>query len=172
MQLWPCWALGVFMVYQTWKSEHRDVLKIDWKALMKFLKFMGIITAIRFVMMKFLLPEAAIEQARSLVAFLPWQTTLGVFWEDAVYTMPLVLMERVYGNEKWHKWMKYPMVGLAMVSFGVGHVYQGALIAALLSLYIPWSMGMARKYGYGTVMLGHMSYDLITLLSLKIILGA
>lgn len=172
MQLWPCWVLGVFVIYQVWKSEHREILKVDFKALGTFLKWMLFITAVRFIGLKLVAPDGMVEDARQLVNFLPWQTTLGVFWEDAVYTMPLFLLGKIHAGKKWYERLKIPLLIVAMISFGAGHVYQGGIAAIALSLYLPWSMGMAKRYGYGTVMAGHVLYDMITLLSLKVMLGA
>jgi hypothetical protein len=107
-----------------------------------------------------------------LVHFIPWQTTLGVFWEDAVHALPLVLLGKMFANKTWYKIAKWPLLAAVMCSFGAGHLYQGVLAACMLSFYIPFSMKMGEKHGFGTVMLCHMMYDLITLLSIGWIVGA
>lgn len=68
----------------------------------------------------------------------------------------------IYYAEKFlPKWIFVPIVVLSSLIFGAGHLYQGYFVAALLSLY-PYfvSYKYGKKYGYGTVMLCHITYDL------------
>ena len=175
MHLWPCWLMGLIMVIAVLCSEHRDLLKVSFSGLGKFLKWMGTITALRFLLIKgamLLQPEnPMIANIKQMVHFIPWQATFGVFWEDAVHVMPLVILARMFGEKTWYKIIQWPLLTAVMVSFGSGHLYQGALAAAGISLYILVSKKMGEKHGFGTVMLCHIMYDMITLLTLAWIVG-
>lgn len=171
-RMWPAWAMGLAMLMLVKSSKYADLLKVDKKGLLRFARWMVIITLIRFVMLRLLAPQEIIEQLRGTVNFLPWQTTLGVFWEDMCHTVPLVILGRMYAKSKWYKWARLPLLAMVMFSFGSGHMYQGVWASCMLSLYIPITMKLGKKYGFGTVMLCHMFYDMATLLSLKWIVGA
>ena len=171
-RMWPAWAMGLIMILLVKNSKHANILKVDKKGLFRFAKWMAVITLVRFIALRFLAPQELIDQLRQTVNFLPWQTTLGVFWEDMCHTVPLVILGRMYAKEKWYQRLRLPLMAMVMFSFGSGHMYQGAFASCLLSLYIPVTMKLGKKYGFGTVMLCHMFYDMATLLSLKWIVGA
>lgn len=171
LQLWPCWMLGILMVYFTWSSKYKKLLKIDPKGLLKFAGYMVFISIFRFIIFKFLSSDAMIEQARSMAHFIPWQATLGVFWEDACHAMPLVIASLMFRRSKTYAWLAKPLLLLVMFSFGAGHVYQGLLPAFAISFYVPVTMNLAKKYGFGTTMLCHIMYDMTTLLSIRWMLG-
>ena len=172
MPLWPCWMLGIIMLCTVFNSKHRDLIRVDAMGVLKFLRWMVMLTAIRFVFLKFLAPESMIEQVKFMVHFLPWQATLGVFWEDACHTLPLVLLGRIFQKSKWYSRAATPLMLGVMLSFGSGHMYQGLLASVALAFYIPFSIKLGKKYGFGTVMICHILFDLITLLSFKAIVGA
>jgi hypothetical protein len=171
LDLWPCWMLGIMMLIATFNSNHRDLLRVDISGLLRFAKMMVMVTAFRFFIFKVIAPHDMLDNVRSMVHLIPWQATLGVFWEDAVHVLPLVILGRMFGDRKWYKYISWPLLAMVMCSFGAGHTYQGLVAAIGLSFYIPFSMKMGKKYGFGTVMLSHMMYDLITLLSLAWMVG-
>ena len=171
LQLGPCWILGIVMIALTWFSQYRDVLKIDKSVIIKFAKILAIGTAARLIVFHFFAPAAVIEQMREMTKLIPWQALFGVFWEDACFSMPLVLAGLMFNKSKLWSWLSKPMLAVVMASFACGHLYQGLSSALMISLYIPFAMQMGKKYGYGTVMLCHIMYDFSTLLSLKWMLG-
>ena len=171
LQMWPCWAMGIAMIYLAYKSEHRNILRVEPKALLKFARTLAIIIGIRMLMFKFLMPESSVDSARNISNMIPWQALLGVFWEDACHTMPLALMGLAWGTRKWYPVVSKIALVAVMLAFGSGHIYQGILPAALICFYIPVTLNLAKKYGFGTVMLCHMAYDLSTLLSIRWMLG-
>lgn len=171
MHLWPCWLMGLIMLVAVFFSEHRDLLKVSFTGLGKFLKSMAIITAFRLVILKLLTPASMLGGIKAMVHLIPWQATAFVYWEDAVHVLPLVILARLYSEKSWYKWIKWPLLLAVMVSFGSGHIYQGALAAVGISFYIPFSKKMGEKYGFGTVMLCHIMYDMLTLLTLAWIVG-
>lgn len=163
--------MGLIMLYLVKNSKYADVLRVDKKGLLNFAKWMAIITIFRIVVLRLLSPPGALESVRELTHMLPWQVTFGVFWEDMCHTVPLVILARMMAKKKWYKWISPALLVLVMFAFGSGHVYQGMLPAVALSFYIPVTMKLGKKYGFGTVMLCHMAYDLITLVSLRWIAG-
>ena len=112
-----------------------------------------------------------LNELRQAVHFIPWQGTLGVFWEDAVHVFPLVLLARMYGEKLWFKIIRWPLLIATMIAFGAGHLYQGPIAACALSFYIILSMQQGQKNGFGTVIIAHTLYDLITLLSIAWMVG-
>ena len=85
--------------------------------------------------------------------------------------MPLVLASLMFQKSKMYSWLSKPLLVLVMLSFACGHIYQGLFPALAISLYIPVAMKMGKKYGFGTVMISHMLYDMSTLLSIRWMLG-
>ena len=168
LHYYPYWILGIIMVWATLRSEHRDLMEVKPKSLGKFLKTMAIVTMLRCIMMYFFPPS--LESAAPILQIPLWLTaTVG--WEDAVHTLPLAITARFLGDSKLAKVIQYALIGLVMFSFGLGHTYQGVFAACMISLYIPIVTNLGKKHGFGTVMLAHMMYDFITLLTVRLFLG-
>ena len=170
--LWPAWLLGLIMFLLVKNSKHADLLRVDKKGLRNFAWFLFGVTAIRFVMFKYLAPPQEIAQARELANLIPWQACLMVYWEDLVHVVPLAILGRMFAQKRWYQLIKIPLLILVMIAFGSGHVYQGFFAAFCLSFYIPYTLMLGKKYGFGTIILCHMSYDLTTTLFLKWMLGS
>jgi hypothetical protein len=170
--LWPAWTMGLIMLYLVKNSKYADAIRVDPKGLKKFAVWMLVITLFRIITLKVLAPKGSLDGMREAVNFIPWQACLGVFWEDMCHTVPLALLGRMFKTRKWYKWLSATLLGMVMIAFGSGHLYQGLFSAILLSAYIPFTLRLGKKYGFGTVMLCHMAYDLSTILTLKWIVGS
>lgn len=170
LRMWPAWTMGLIMLYLVKNSKYSYLLRVNKKGLLKFACWMSVVTLVRFVLFKLSGPASA--QARELANFLPWQVTLAVFWEDMCHGVPLVLAGLMLKSKSWYKYVRLPLLLMVMFSFASGHVYQGMFAAATISFYIPFTMSLGKKYGFGTVMLCHMFYDLLTILSFKWMLGS
>jgi hypothetical protein len=168
LDLWPAWVMGLAMLYLVFNSKYRSVIRVDKIGMLKFLRFLLIVTTFRFLTMRYLYPPEDLKHIHELAQFLPWQTSFGVFWEDMCHTVPLVILGKMYAKKTWYKWARLPLLGLVMFAFGSGHMYQGLFSAACISLYIPFTMRMGNKYGFGIVMLCHMLYDLSTMLTMRL----
>jgi hypothetical protein len=155
------------MIYVTYNSEYRNLLRVDFKALARFIAFLGVVFVGRFLLFKYVLPIDTASHTKSMADSIPWQVLLGVFWEDAAHSMPLVLAGMMLAKSKIYSWLSKPLMVLVMLSFGSGHLYQGPVMAFLLSFYVMYSMKKGREYGFGTVMIAHILYDLSTLLSIR-----
>lgn len=167
LQLWPAWALGLWMIYLTLRSEHRSIMRVELKPMLKFVRFLAIIAVMRFFAVKYLMPASMIDSIRETAHLIPWQAILGVPWEDACHSMPLVLAGLLWGGSKWYPWLSKAALVVVMASFASGHIYQGILPAIGISAYILVSMHYGKKFGFGTVMLCHIMYDMSTLMLFK-----
>lgn len=170
-RLWPAWTMGLLMLYLVKNSKYANLLRVEKKGLLKFAGWMAAVTILRLVVIKWLSPPSMGAEAHEMANFLPWQVTLGVFWEDMCHTVPLAIVAKMLAKNKWQKLISGALLGLVMFSFASGHVYQGMFAAAFISLYIPFTMNLAKKYGFGTIMLCHMFYDLVTILTFKWLIG-
>lgn len=165
MQMWPMWILGFFMLYVTVTTGNADLIRVDRKTVIKWLKFLSVITVIRAVLWYFTW-DYSVNRFEA-VSWLPWETTTMVWWEDAAHTLPLFLLARLIGT----KWKTWPVHALAFtviwLSFLTGHLYQGLGSAILISMYIPFSLKLGKEIGLGTLMINHVLYDLATLLLIQ-----
>lgn len=168
LRMYPFWILGIIMIIATLRSEHKDLMRIQPKSLVKFLKTMAMVTAFRCVMAYFF-PISHASAAPILQ--IPLAMTATVFWEDACHTLPLAIMARYLGDSIPAKVALWALTGLVMISFGLGHVYQGAMAALMLSFYVPVVTKLGKTHGFGTVMICHSLYDFLTLLTVRLFLG-
>lgn len=170
LELYPYWLMGVFVIWATIQSGNKDVVRIDWKAISKWIVVLACLALYRFCVFKLFPNAPALKSAAKIVTQIPLAITLMTPWEDAMHCLPLILLQRLIGT-KWYTW---PIHGLAililMISFGAGHLYQGIFSAVLLSLYVPYSVRLGKRLGVGTVMVGHVLYDFTTLLTLRMLL--
>jgi len=172
LRMYPYWIMGLFMLFVTYQSKHRDLLRIQWKSVGKWILFLGGLTVYRIVLFKYFGDHEYLKEAAEGALIIPWQATLTVFWEDLCHTVPLVILSRWLGNDKlWKKALTWLAIIGVMISFGLGHVYQGVIAAFVLSFYIPFTFKKGQEVGFGTVMLCHVLYDLVTILTLKNFLG-
>lgn len=172
LRMYPYWIMGIFMIFAVWHSSHRDLLRIEPKAIGKWILFLVGLTIYRILIFKMFPNSEYLHQGKEGASIIPWQATLTVFWEDACHSLPLVILARAIGLDKWwEKGLIGTAIAVVMVSFGLGHVYQGYLAAFLLSFYIPFTFKKGQEIGFGTVMICHMIYDLVTILTIKHFLG-
>jgi hypothetical protein len=165
------WMLGLAMVYLVYTSKYYKLLKIDKEALLRFAKFLVFLTASRYVYLTYIAPDASIASIKEITGMIPWQTVPGVFWEDACHALPLVVMEKMFKLKTWFKYARLPLLCAMSFFFGLGHSYEGMGAVLMMMCYIPITMRLGKKYGFGTIMLCHVAYDMCTLLSFKFILG-
>lgn len=168
LHYYPYWILGICMFFATFFSEYKDLLEFKPKSVGTFLKTMAKVTVARCVFMHFFPPTLA---TAAPVLKIPLWLTATVGWEDMVHTMPLALAARILGNKLPAKVMVGILTAMMMISFGLGHVYQGMFAACMISFYIPIVTNLGKKHGFGTVMVCHCLYDFITLLTIRLFLG-
>ena len=192
MRMLPFWFLGLFMIYATVKSGNKNLLRFESKPFMKWVKLVCIMSIYRAVVFYFFRNHPWVHSQVQAVAFLPWQASLTVFWEDMSFAVPLVLLKQLLDGDThklvlndgaptgffsnlWHgkiKKLVYPAALVVMMaSFASGHIYQGWYAALLLSLYVPISRAKGLEFGFGTIIACHMLYDLSTILAIKLVAG-
>lgn len=172
LHMYPYWLMGLFMLFITWKSGNKDLLRIELPVVKNWLRFMVIASLYRFVILKFaphVLPGAS--EAIKNVTTIPWPATLTVFWEDACHCIPLVLLNRLIGDKWYAAPVHFLAMGFVMLSFASGHLYQGIIPAIFLSAYIPFSVIVGQRRGFGTMMVNHTLYDFFTIVTLKMLVG-
>ena len=165
IRMYPSWIMGLFMLFTTYNSKYKNLLRVELKPTLKWLKILAIITIIRIVIFKIAGHNVNPNQGAGMI---PWQIVFTVFWEDLCYGLPLAIFSSALGNEtKWKRIVTTIMIIAMMLSFGLGHVYQGYFAAFALSFYIPFTFKKGQEVGFGTIMVGHVLYDLITILTIK-----
>jgi hypothetical protein len=169
-RLFPYWCLGAFTFYAVWKSEYKNILSFNLGTFSKFFLFMACISAFRY----FVLSEAfkhgiGLEQAQSSFT-LPIGGTAFVGWEDMCHSVPLVVLRKMWPS-KWATPIHVLLLLAVMLSFGLGHVYQGGWSALLIAFYIPYAVGFIERNGAGTLMAGHVLYDFCTIMTVRLAAG-
>ncbi len=169
--MFPAWILGFMMLYLVKNSKYANLIRVEKEGLIKFAKFLLVLTAFRFGYLKFLASDATLEGIKYITSMIPISTIPGVFWEDACNALPFVIGESMFRKKKWYKWLRLPILATLCLSFGSGHSYEGLGAVLAMTCYIPFTMNLGKKYGFGTVMLCHIAYDMLTLLTFKLFLG-
>lgn len=163
--MYPFWILGVLIILTVLAAGQKKLIRIEKQAIKKWMFFLLYVSAWRLLLSK-VFHFNGIGDLKAMAA-LPIPMTLTVFWEDACHGLPLLILKKLIGKRKWLKPLYWFMLIATMIEFGSGHMYQGILPAMLLSFYVPYSIKMGNKYGFGTVMLCHMTYDASTLLLIQ-----
>lgn len=149
------WAIGFVILALTFVYD-RKVLQFDPTAFLRFLRVLALGLSLSVVL-------------NLLVGRFPPLPPVGfgslfmVWWEDMLFGVLLIY----YAEMFLPRWLFVPVVVLSSLWFGAGHLYQGWFVALLLSLY-PYfiSYKFGKKYGFGTVMVAHVVYDLAIVSSL------
>lgn len=172
LRMYPYWIMGLFMMYATYYSSYKNLLRVEWKPVAKWIGILSILTIYRIALFKYFAGNQTLHDQTSGAMMIPWQATLTVFWEDACHGLPLAILAIKLGWDKfWKKLVIGAAIAVVMVSFGLGHTYQGYAAAAFLSLYVPFTFRKGQQVGFGTVMICHTLYDLVTILTLRYFLG-
>ena len=174
LDLWPGWLMGLIMITMVLRSSYSALLRIEKKPILSWIGILVMSTALRmavfYAFLKSGLPTDAIKAKLAGVSSIPWPAALGVFWEDACHSLPLVILGSMWPS-KWAMPLRIIALMIVMTAFGLGHIYQGLGAACLLAFYIPLSMKMGKKYGFGTVIICHTLYDLFTIFLVKWMVG-
>ena len=169
--MYPYWLLGAGVLAATWLAGLKKMIRVEKAPLLNWARLLFVITIYRIILFKFFPNFGPFHDSAQNISIIPWPLTLTVFWEDACHGLPMLMLKNAIGDRKWLKPFYWAIMGIVMLEFGLGHVYQGLIQAALLSFYIPYSVKLGEKFGFGTVMLGHTLFDLTTILTVKYVLG-
>jgi len=144
----------------------RKILKIDLKVIQTFLTLMALMTFFRLALFSFGqslgLDMISMNEGINQIPFWRFAT---VFWEDAFFAIPIYYM---IDRWKWNKNIYMPIIAVGSIVFGLGHMYQFEM-AYFATLIIPYAVfyKAGRKYGFGTSMICHIVFDMITFITMK-----
>ena len=160
--MWLFYIIGAIYLGMV-ARKHPDLCRLSFRPILTFLKYMVFITSLRMLM--FILmqsqPHSAAMDSLSLCS------VLGVFWEDAVFCLPLLVMDKL----KVSRYLKYISIALSSLIFATGHLAYSPMWATITLLYIPCiSYRFGKKHGILTVMVCHILFDLITLITYRLFL--
>jgi hypothetical protein len=152
--------VGFFIILLIFIFDRKN-LDVKTDKITKFLTFMALVTAFRLALNSFQgnLPQGGLGIPFYMFAIVPW--------EDAFYVAPLLYLD--YMREtKWGRYMWNTLAIALSIHFGLGHAYQGLFGIAITSLY-PYfvSYKYSKRTSLGTVMVCHILYDMITVLTMK-----
>lgn len=134
----------------------------------RFLGLMAIVTVGRIILFK-MTPHSPVDEdsAATIRNISPWHLML-VFWEDAFFTLPTIVLEKLGAST----FARNSMLILSSLAFASGHVAYGLPWAFITLFYVPFlSYKFGKKHGLGTVMACHVTYDMLTWLTVIYTLG-
>lgn len=144
----------------------RKLLRVQLKTIQTFLTLMALMTFFRLAIFSFAsslgIDILGLNQGIGNIPFWRFAT---VFWEDAFFAIPIYYM---VDKLKWSKYIYMPIVAVGSIVFGLGHMYQFEM-AFFATLIIPYFVfyKAGKKYGFGTSMICHILFDMITFLTFK-----
>lgn len=143
------WIFAAFILAIVYVFD-RSVLRFDSKAFLWFLKVLIIGSLLSIVLNSILgrFPPLPLVPVSSL---------LFVWGEDIIFS----LLPLYYGSKLLPERCHVPVIILSSFVFGAFHLYQGLLFATVISLYPYISLHLGKKYGWGTVCVSHVTYDLL-----------
>lgn len=153
------WLIGLVILLVVFIFD-RKVLAFDLPFFKHWFKIITISSAIAIVV-RFILGVTPHTPDLS------FGTLLLVGWEDLFFSVLLIY----YPQKYLHRYIATPLAIISSLLFASGHLYQGTLWAAITVIY-PYfiSYRVGRKYGYGTAMALHATYD-ISVSLVPVILG-
>lgn len=151
--------LGFTAFVYLWYWE-RDLFNIDFNALARFLAFMFAYFCLMLGMSQLKYHPSNIPPTTDFLSM------LFVFVEDALFVGPFFILRKYTTNK--YIYLAYWII--SSLAFGFAHTYKPLvwqLVTAIYPFFISYKF--SKKYGLGTVMLGHIFYDFILSISAKLI---
>lgn len=141
------------------KMDSPEILRFSLKPFLKFLLIIIALTGLRL--------WAFVDMPMPIYKSLPnIESLLLVFWEDVFFVLPLLIMKKYQvEGDKLHKVMFWIVMAISSIFFASGHLYISTEWATILLAYVPLMYSIARKSGLTNVMLGHVIYDVATVLT-------
>ena len=168
--MYPFWILGIMVIGAVIAAGKKHLLRVEMKPVVNWSIFLVLLTLWRMLVAKLSAYHGMHGTEETFI--IPWTASFTVFWEDACHGLPILLLRQLIGVHRWWaKILNWSLLILTMISFGMGHLYQGVLPALILCFYVPYSIRCGKKYGFGTVMVCHSLYDLVTLIFIQYLSG-
>lgn len=157
----PFWIVGALIIYTSRKMD-ASLTRISWGPVFRFIRFMAYVTAFRLLIGPVVnTPKLPFEELTRYVSL------LGVFWEDAVHVLPAMIMARIGLPSIF----SFVFLFFSSIAFATGHIYISPEWALITAIYPTISYHYGKKHGLGTVMICHILYDIITVLTVALMLG-
>ena len=143
------------------------VIRVEFKAIKNFMALLFLLTFLRLFLFSVAhslgIDMLGINKGIGHIEF--WRFGL-VFWEDAFFAIPIYYM---IDKWKWSKYISLPIIAALSIWFGTGHMYQFEA-AYFATLVIPYAIfyKFGKRHGFGTTMICHILFDLVTFLTFKI----
>lgn len=150
--------IAVFMIFLA-RKVFPDLVRFEPKAFGSFLVTMALITVLRV----FHVTITGLRPMNLDLFNLP--SLFLVFWEDMLFVFPSLLLYHLTKN----KYLVAPVAVVSSLLFSIGHIYQSVEWALILLAYVPAMLYFAKKHGLGTVMVCHVTYDVLTYLTFYVI---
>ena len=150
--------IGIAILLAVYLFDPKTV-RIQWNSVASFCGFMAFITVMRIALFDYQMSQGASFPVMPPEIYQSgiWRLAM-VFWEDCFYALPIY-----YAFKYLNKWPAWIFAIILSAHFGAGHVYQGVGTAIFLSIYpIFIANKFGVKYGFGTVMVCHILYDMFT----------
>jgi len=152
----------VSLVYTLFKD--RSLLRFDCNLLWKATLAILVLIPLKIMAFNHFFPDLVANLA--FMTYVPLWVFFMVFWEDLVFTMPILHMKKRGVRKRF----LYPVMALSFGVFTVSHLYQG-LMGLSSIIYIYWfSYKGGQEFGLGTVMVLHVLFDVVTILSMGAVL--
>lgn len=158
--LFPVIAIIGMVWIQLFNKEEKNLFRISWDKLAMFMAFLFALAIFRLMQFDYLLSHGLMKMPHLPEELRYHKYALGlVFWEDFFFAVPIYFIMK---NCK-RNWLKYSSIAIISLLFGLGHAYQGWSGIAI-TMFLPYfvSYRYGKEYGFGTVMVGHVMYDITT----------
>jgi len=158
------YLMAAFIFAFIYKKD-KQILRIQKKEAIKVIGVAAFIFVLRCVLASHA-PADIDNELIWILKNMPIWPLFFVFWEDLVFTAPILYLER-----KGYNKTKIALTIVAVLIFGSLHLYQGWFGFVFSSVYLYFiSIGAGRKYGLGTIMIFHVLFDLSALMAVRLFL--
>ena len=146
----------------------KDILRIQLGSVTNFIGFLFIVVAFRICLTS-LFKEFGIDMHSHIYKMAPIWTVGLVWWEDAFFALPIYFLYKYVQDTKYLKLIKILIVIALSTFFASGHMYQGWM-AVVVTFFYPYFMSYkyGKKVGFGTVMVCHILFDVVSRLTIKL----
>ena len=151
-------VIAIMLIFLARKHKP-ELVALSFPAYFSFLKVMAMISFIRIFTFMVYKGEPSVS-----IDLFNFPSLFLVFWEDMFFVFPSLLLYSLTKN----KYLTAPVMLVSSVIFASGHIYQSVPWALILLGYVPLMFYFGRKYGLGTVMASHVTYDVVTYLTLAL----
>ena len=133
----------------------KQIMRIQWKSLAKWLVFLIIFGSVRYMSVRMLDNPAEIDF--SAISGIPWWSMVLAGFEEAMFTLPVYYI-MIHSKNRL---IKYGLMAAISLTFAYGHIYQGAgaMVPTFIYMFIIAPRCM-KRLGFGTMVLAHIMYDL------------